>query len=249
MKSVVFVWLLSLFFATSCPAQLGPSFPGPGVSGGSTVPTLSFNRASTTGTSTGSVSSVTFTAEPIGTASAVRNVIVSIGVRFVTIPTVVSSVTVGGNACISGAALINNTSGFGSYAGVWMCPVSTGTTANVVVNYSATSNSFIAIATYSAYNVISTTPVTATSTNDTSQNLSLNTLAGGIVIGAIYQVSASNASWSGLTSDYNSQASAGTQILSGASASNVAAASPRSITATLTGTTASNQAGVAAAYR
>lgn len=234
-----------LHFLTTALGQAIP-FPGPGT--GVSAPSLVFQTNSTPAAFQSSISSFTFTSVAIGTAAANRTVIVSASIRCVGGDTI-TGVTVGGVTAALAKSQANNVTN-SSFSSIWTATVPSGTTGNIVLTLVGVDTCIPAIGVWSAYGLTSNTPTaTAGSTSSSSQTLSVNVSAGGIVIGSSYGFSASSITWSGLTRDYDQVTLATTQQQSGASASAQPAASPLAITATIPSAGGGEASGVAASFR
>lgn len=239
-----------LLFLTAVAAAQSLAFPGPGLSAAG-IPTLSFVTSSTTGASTGSVSSVTYTSVSLGAAAANRSVIVAALIRSVTSGVTISSLTVAGNAATKVKEIDATADGFNTYCSIWILTLTSGTSGNIVLNYSATDNGFPSIGVWAAYGLSSNTAVaTASSTaNGGSQTLSVNTNANGMVIAGMHNTNSTAAvSWTGLSGDYTIQPSAGAQQASGASASNLSGSTPYVVTDSFSGGSL-GACGVSASFR
>lgn len=202
---------------------------------------VSSNSSSTDATS------YTFTSQSIGTASATRIVVVAVYCRSTSAGSNISSVTIGGNAMTSRVSVGNsNTSGGQSRVALFTYPLTTGTTATIVVNYSTTS-ARCGIAVYNLFDATSETPVvTNTSNGSATLTLSSNTVSGDVGIGAgNSSTTGPTFSWTGLTED--SDFTVETNTLSTASFTFASTESPRTITAT-TGGAANDVCGVFAMW-
>ena len=202
---------------------------------------VSSNSSSTDATS------YTFTSQSIGTASATRIVVVAVYCRATTAGSNISSVTIGGNTMTQQVTKGNSdTSGGQSRVALYTYPLTTGTTATIVVNYSATC-ARCGIAVYNLFDATSETPVvTNTSNGSATLTLSSNTLSGDVGIAAGNSTTTGPTfAWTGLTE--NSDFTVETNAMSTASLLFSSNESPRTITAT-TGGAANDVCGVFAMW-
>lgn len=154
----------------------------------------------------GGATSHTFSAAGIGDADANRYVIVGVGVYMntSTSPTAIS-VTVGGQSTTAAATQQNQRTILGIY--VTDAPVTSGTTADIVVSTSSNNFSEKSFGSYSAINIDSTTPTdTLTATGNGSG--SIDVLNEGAVIGfgssrGYFGYGGYAVSWSNLTNDFD----------------------------------------------
>lgn len=207
---------------------------------GVTPPTGNYNA--NTGSNTASTT-FTFTSVSIGTASSTRYVVVAMIAQGASAsPT---SVTVGGISATSAAAAVTSS----NRAELWIAAVPTGTTANIVVTFAA-STTRCAVGSFSVYDITSTTPVnTATSSGSTSMTLSVNTNANSVVIGTAFSSgSAPDATWVGVTESYDTDSfsSGGGRTATAGIATGVVSATPRTVTCVITGS--SSPVGVCASW-
>jgi len=140
----------------------------------------------------------TFSSQAVGTAGSNRDVAVCVTLRGnSTSPT---SVTVGGTNLSQAVSSIASS----DVAEIWIGAIPTGTTADVVVTFSA-SQSRCAVNTYAIYDLVSTTPSdTATSSADPA-SLNMDIPSGNsIALGCAYTNTTSDATWTGLTEDNDS---------------------------------------------
>lgn len=184
-------------------------------------------------------SSYTFTAADIGNASANRCVVVGVGANA---GSSFTSVTLGGSAMTSLVAVSNATTNVGA---LYILAFPTGATADVVVTCGAAANRCY-IGVWSIYNLKSATAVATASATTSGGSMNVNTSSGGIVIG--YHYNGNNVgtpTWTGLTQDYATNSTETGH--SGASASNVVAATPRTVS--VSNSSASTLVSVAASLR
>lgn len=181
--------------------------------------------------------SYTFTAHSIGTASSDRYVAVAV----VVLATTITSLTVGGASTTQ--LVLRNTGS--KYTAVYItdAPVTSGTTADVVVNCAGTAGC-CGIGTYAITGLVSTTPVhTATTATDNSGQ-SLNTTADGVAIGvASTDDEPQTWTWTNITEAYDQTVDAGARVVHSGAAINTASTTTITVTADVTGV-----GGVAIAY-
>lgn len=188
---------------------------------------LTYVGSNTTATN---ATSHTFTSESIGTAAADRHVIVGIisennlGAR------TISSVTVGGVSATPIVFQEHSTGSFWTQAAIYIVPYPTGTTATIVVNWSA-SNNMCGIGVWNATQLQS--PAAANTNSNTSDPLvaTLTIPPGGfgIGVGASFAGAAPTHTWTNLTERYD-QLIEGAVQHTGADASSVHGSSSLSIT-------------------
>lgn len=207
----------------------------------SAVTPPSGNYNTNTGSSTAGTS-FTFTSVSIGTASSSRYVVVAmIAQGAAASPT---SVTVGGISATQAAAAVTSS----NRAELWIANVTSGTTADIVITFAA-STTRCAVGSYSVYDIVSTTPIDTATSSTTSMTLSVNTNTNSVVIGTAFSSStAPDATWVGVTENYDTDAfgSGGGRTTTGGIATGVVGATPRTVTCTVTG--ASSPVGVAASW-
>lgn len=187
----------------------------------------------TTETQDSAATTYTFTSKDIGTAATGRRIIVGV-IGSGAASRTISSVTVGGNA----ATAINFVEGSGTGAflqsAIYIIQVDAGTTATVVVTFSA-GNNRCSVGIWAAYDLQSST-ATATGTSVANpQTASLNISAGGIAIGVANGFD-NNAltgySWTNLTENFDGLFASNQIAHSGASAAFVTAQTSLALTAT-----------------
>jgi hypothetical protein len=176
--------------------------------------------------------SYTFSSMGIGTADADRKVL-AVFATFDTATIVVSSVTIGGVSASLVASNVFSDTERGIY--VYEASVPTGTTADVVVNFTATQIT-VACATYSAIGLSMTPDNTDSDEGSSSSSLSatVTRVNGGAVLAVGWSIFASDISWTGVTEDLAPQFPEGDRIFSTASLASVGTSS-LAITETLTG--------------
>lgn len=186
--------------------------------------------------------SFTFTATAIGTAGATRFVVVAVGSRIDAGTVDPTGVTIAGGA----ATLIVEHNNGDNYVGLWGRAVAAGTTANIVVTFDDTRDQCL-IAVYAVYDLISNTASATSSDTAGTLSLNLNTQADGVLIGACFDHGTPTAgTWTGATENAE-VANAGGRMCVG-SASGIVAATPRTVSGTVTGGTGA-QVGVCATWR
>lgn len=136
----------------------------------------------------------TFTAVPIGVASADRIVIIALMYQAVG---AIASMTIGGISAAKVANVANGT----SLVDFWAAAVPLGTTANVVLGSGSGTNPRLCISSYSLYGVLSPTPF-ATATDITSPyNAALSFGANCVAIAAFLNAATTTETWTGITED------------------------------------------------
>lgn len=148
----------------------------------------------------------TFATQSIGTAAVGRCVVVSVG-GGQSGNRDINSVTVGGNTATE---LIEvDSAGNINVVGLFAITVDTGTTADVVVTFSA-SMARAAIGVWAIYGVQNCTTATDTQ-SDTGANpsVNINVSAGGSVIGYVRTNTGTVGTWSGITEDFDASVETG----------------------------------------
>lgn len=163
-------------------------------------PTMSYVSSNS---STAGSDPVTFTAQSIGTADATRKIIVAVGWSSAADQTI-SSMTIGG---VSAAQVVaTDTSSGSGGAAIWIADVPTGTTGDIVIDWSG-SVARCAIAVYRVVNLTSSTATdtdTATSASSGVISVSACTIpANGFAIASVSCIDGSGGTftWSGITED------------------------------------------------
>lgn len=141
-------------------------------------------------------STYTFASQALGTAYTDRKIIVGIGARGGSDYTP-SSVTVGGVAATQVASVVQN----GSYAGIYIASVPTGTTGNVVVTFSGTMVR-AAVGVWSARRLQSTTAIDTATDPDNPISQALTMSAGSIGVGVGFTQGTATHTWTGLTKTF-----------------------------------------------
>lgn len=216
----------------------------------SPIPTMAFQGSNTPGAFQSSISTFTFTSQPIGSAAANRSVIYAVCMRTVLTNTTVSTSTVNGvSATLIKAQDTGSTNG--NYCSIWIATVASGTSVSFVINLNQTDTVAPSLFIWSAYGLNANTAwsTPSASSSASSQTLGVNTIDSAVVVAASSASAASTPSiaWTGLTGEGSLTNSAGTTS-TGADASSVVTAAPRTITATVTGGSL-EASGVAAAFR
>jgi hypothetical protein len=205
--------------------------------GGAEPPTLSYQTTTESGTDT---TTYTFAGTAIGAESAARHVVVA--TAGVAGAGLINSVTLGGNGMTEVVTVIG---GAAMRGGIYILAVPTGTTASIVVTFANTQNR-CGLAVWALYGLNSATAVdTATATAEGSLNL--DTQDGGIVV-AYGQLNSSGQTmaWTGVTADATQT---GENVKWSASASNVAAETPRTVSTNITPDNGNAQVYMAASFR
>lgn len=143
------------------------------------------------GSITGTGTTITYTAAPIGTAATNRVVIVTTGVRDLNTG-YATSVSIGG---ITATKQVESTS---PYASIWSAVVPTGTTANVVVGYS-NSTTGVAFSVHTIHGGASATAKLTASNTDDTNSTSISTTMNVSVDDVVIMACASDSSGSFLT--------------------------------------------------
>lgn len=219
-------------------------FPG-GVTG-SRLPRIVFTDFDGSGSDT---STYTFTGKSFGDPSEKRHVIV--GFR----GTALGSNLNNPNACSIGGvtATLVREGQASTFVQLWIALVPTGETGSVVVSRSGGNMTAGCIVVWAAYDLKSATPVATAYQNVLSSSgntidLSLNTPSNGIVVAfASSNRSGQTCTWSGLTEDVDERPAESAEVF-GASAFKVPAATPRAISATISGGAGAFR-GVAASFQ
>lgn len=156
------------------------------------------------------LTSYTFTAVPISTASAYRRVLVLINGTGSASGRTLSSVTIGG---VTATSHVINVSSSTYSSRMVSALVPTGTTADIVITYSGSMND-CSIGVWALYNVASTPRLTA-KPNTTTYNYTLNLIPNDITILAQWDTSTA-ITWTNATRDFNAIGGSG-ENYSGAS--------------------------------
>jgi len=188
-------------------------------SSGPTV-TISFTASSTTDSDATNYAG-SFDGISIGTADSARRVFVSInGPRKTGGDRTVSSVSIGG---VSAALTVRQTSPNGDAHEVWSAVVTSGTTADIDIEFSATMDA-CAIGVWSVYDGDSSF-TTATDTG-TSLSQTVTVPSGGVVLAAGRSINNTTATWSaGLTENFDTQFNPAGGTDSGATSSTLSGSS------------------------
>lgn len=156
---------------------------------------------------TSSLSSYSFTSQPIGSAQSDRYVIVGIGWANANPSPTISSVTIGGVAATN---IATNANAYGNSA-LYIALVPTGTTANVDIVFSSATGLHCGIAVWSATGLTSTTAVSSgNSSASATPSVTLTTVNGGFAVGYAHVGSNSSYSnttvpWTGVTQNWAGQ--------------------------------------------
>lgn len=157
--------------------------------------------------STANASSYTFSSASIGTAATGRLVVVGVGGVQGGSGFTISSVTIGGNAATALTTLVEGTGGGNcAYACLYGLTVDSGTSADVVVNWSAGLAS-CGIGVWAVYDLLSTTPEDTGTSTTNGGSVSMDCSAGGVIIGYRHtqrnSTGGSTHSWSNLTERFD----------------------------------------------
>ena len=149
------------------------------------------------GSITGTGTTITYTAAPIGTAAANRVVIVTTGARDVTGSTsgYVTSVSIGG---ITATKQVESPATPVGLVSIWSAVVPTGTTANVVVGYSGSSTG-VAFSVHTIHGGASATAKLTASASDDTASTSISTTMNVSVDDIVIMTCASDSTGSFLT--------------------------------------------------
>lgn len=202
---------------------------------GGTAPTITFQQSDE---DSGDATQYTFAAQPIGTASATRRVVVTIGTNSTR---TVTAVTIGG---VSATLDATNTLGGTAHLTIASAVVPSGTTADVVVT---TDGGALALGMgIGVWTLSSGSPTGQVATgNGDPTNLTVATTAGSAVIAVAFTTGVGTAafSWTNATSRFNADVYSTTTTHAGADTTAVGASTAISVDPS-----ASSTVGVAAAY-
>lgn len=234
MKLIKYV-LLPIIFVAGVYAQSIP-LPGPSPYVPPPVPTvISKSNVTLTGGSGGISAGRTYTGVTLGPCTNCLAVVTD-GFRDAgNCP--LSGMTICGVAATRCAACQQtNTNANTTIISGWTATVTSAGTCTIVTTYCASVDSAEGLGVYAISGLNSSTPVTAGSNSATAPTLNVNTLAGGIVITASWALGQPQPaiSWTGVTSDFDMlvDPTSSSQIMDGGSATNVSAASPRTVSGT-----------------
>lgn len=190
--ALLLVWLLTAAFM---PFTIGGIFTSRVPPGTLVTHTVGSNA---NGTTSAGVGTLTFSAMSIGAADAARLVAVIVSTVQSSTPTP-TSVTIGGNVATLRVSLLSGT----KFIGIYTYPLTTGTTADVVVNVSVGGLNFAGFAqTYALYNTASAVPTATATSTATPLAGSLAVTDGDFVLAAADSTgSDSSASWAVLHAD------------------------------------------------
>ena len=179
----------------------------------------------------------TFSSKSIGTAANGRLIVVGAGSINATANRTISSLTIGGTSAAQ--VKFQSTSGGGGFidVGLYILRVDIGTTASVVVNWSAT-QSRCGIGVWAIYNALSATATATASSVANPLTASLSISANGVAIGyaQAFEATVPTFTWTNLTENFDE--TVGTQTgHTGASTSSATSQTP-TITATPSSLTA-----------
>ena len=189
----------------------------------------------------------TFTGQSLGTAAADREVVVAVQSRTGGTSITVSSLTVGGISATLEVRTANTASGY-TLIEIWRAPVPTGTTGDVVVNFTGGTALRCAIDIYKLTGRSSTFATSSTGASN-GGTLSLNVAANGAVIAAAASASATSAfTWTGVTERYDAATGGEAFRTSTASADGLTAATPRTVSFPNPGGSSTSYGGAAVSY-
>ena len=173
----------------------------------------------------GSATTFTFSGKSIGAAAANRRVYV--GVFGSSAQSSISSVTIGGNTATNHVSRNDSN----RLAGIYSYPLTTGTTANIVVTFPGSENRcFIGV--WAAYGA-DATPHDTLSSGASSSTGTIDIPEGGALIAYAHNNGGSATfTWAGATEDFDDVPSGGTESHSGAHADEMAEETGRTVTAT-----------------
>lgn len=202
-----------------------------------TVPDAAVAFVSNTGSAT-DATSYTFTGLSLGTAAANRYIVVGIGARSASTPTI-TGVTVAGVAATSLYQYVSNT----SMAGFFIVPLPTGTTGDITINFDVTIVR-MGISVWSVSNLVyPTTPTSTYGIANGSGTATINTGAGSVALGMFYNHGSTPGTWSGINQDVSVIVN-DTINLNYASASSAFSTAQSSLAATFTATLNTNAGAV-----
>ena len=160
--------------------------------------TFSFLQSAT---DTADLSEYTFSSQSLGAADSDRYIIVGAIARKAGAATSVSSVTIGG---VTSTELldISNSDSNSNNAGLFIANVPTGTTGDVVVTYGATMVR-CAIGMWRILGIEDGTPYDSDSSTASDPSVSLDIPADGATVGMAISNSATTATWTGITEDFD----------------------------------------------
>lgn len=215
-------------------------------------PIVTFQGLFSTTTGGGGVKAgETYTAAPLGVPAANRTIIVCCSLRENGVETI-ASVTIGGISATNVGQTFNSGT-FVTGMVFWVAAVPTGTTGNIVVTYTNPVDSADGCAIWAAYGLTSTTPTAlAHDFSTTAPNVSLNVSDGGCILACTWVQSVPSVAtrWTGITANAEVVGDPiTTQICSAGSLANLAAASPRTVSATYNGTSSAETCAFAASFR
>lgn len=183
------------------PGMMG-GIVGAAGAGGSGPPAVSLTGSAG---STSDLSSYTFSSVSIGTPSSDRYIAVLVTMRSGS-PSASISVTVGGQA--TSEVVRRNTSATSIAIYITSAPVTSGSTANVVVSLGAAALN-CAVAVFAITGIASNTAVNTQSTATNGATMSLSNTAGGIAIGGAIEESTATFTVAGLTENLDTVIEAG----------------------------------------
>jgi hypothetical protein len=165
---------------------------------GSVPPSFSYR---THAESSSDLSTYTFTAQDIGTASATRYVVVGIAIRTAGANPTFSSVTIGGVSATLVVQAVNSVSDW-TRTGIFIAAVTTGTTGDVVVTLSSAA-ARCGISVYALYDLTSATAITSATSTASPGSLNVNVTPGKVLVAHAYDNSNTAMAWTGATEDFD----------------------------------------------
>lgn len=226
MRSALALLFSLLLWPASAQLSGGLMFPGPGSR--SNGPSISYQTFSS---STANQTAYTFSSIAIGSAAPTRNVLVYVGGSNAGLAA--PAVTVAGTSATLVTSVVDATGN--ATSALYIVSVPTGTTATIVVTWSA-GQVRTSIATWATYNLASSTARATATSQAATANLNLNLLAGDVVVVAGESGTSTSASATGYASRFNTTDAEG-EAYSGGDFTETANESPRTITTTWNGTT------------
>lgn len=195
-------------------------------------PSLSYQSSNNTNTS---ATSHTFTSQSIGAEGANRAIVVVVG-YYTGASATLSSATIGGTS----ATITNQVLGTSNGSAIIIAAVSSGTTATIVLNWSANAQG-ISVAVYRVVDLVSVTAHASSTDTGTPASLTVNVPANGIIIAGSATIDGSPtvpSSWVGPVGD-GSQTVGGASAAAWASNSYASAQTPLTVSVTVPGSRSS----------
>lgn len=201
---------------------------------GGKLPSVAYTA--TAWTSYGGLLGNTFAGLSIGTAAPRRRIVVCA----MCVNNTITNVTVGGASC----TVLGST--FNPNFWITNTPITTGTTADVVITVETTAASTnVSVTVWAVYDLRQVTAVDHATSTANPGVLDLDTLAHGIVLVDAMSISAvTTFTWTGATQDYAAGASSFNTPRAAASASGVVAAAPRTVRVSYSSATSPRSAAI-----